>query len=179
MNSQGVCTMHEVQHGDKFAGLKAAVLRPGALGEFVLSQAFLQNPLLVEVHWLHSGNSMTSVATQAMVTGWLLPDLWAFWDQLALDQMWAHNNLLSVQLAQTYRTISVPALCSFTRFKLATVPAPSDVLGQNDSFRISWTHLNWRSNFIQFQCFASCCCGTSHSVHGTSRLCSGPCQNKA
>lgn len=79
--------MHEVQHRDKFAGLKAAVLRPGALWEFVLSQLSCRSPLLVEVLWLHSGNAMASVPTQAMVTGWLLPDLWAFWDQLALDQM--------------------------------------------------------------------------------------------
>jgi len=66
--------MHEVQHGDKFAGLKAAVLRPGTMGIYALT-AFL-----VGVHWLHSGNTMTSVPTQAMVTGWFLPALWAFGD---------------------------------------------------------------------------------------------------
>lgn len=66
--------------------MRAAVLRPGALWEFVLSQLSCRSPLLVEMHWLHSDNT-NSVPTQAMVTDWLLPDLWAFWDQLALDQM--------------------------------------------------------------------------------------------
>lgn len=77
--------MHEVQHRDKFAGRRAAVLKAGALREFMLSQLSCRSPLLVEVDWLHSDNT-NSVPTQAMVTDWLLPGLWAFWDQLALDQ---------------------------------------------------------------------------------------------
>lgn len=43
--------------------------------------------LLVEAHWRNSGNMMSAVPIQAMVTGWLLPHLWAFGDQLVLDQM--------------------------------------------------------------------------------------------
>lgn len=79
--------MHEVQHEDKFAGLKAAVLRPGALWEFMLSQPPCRRPLLEEVHWLHSGNVVTPLPALAMVRGQLLLDLWAFWDQLALGQI--------------------------------------------------------------------------------------------
>lgn len=42
--------MREVQHGDKFAELKMAVHRPGALQKFMLSQISCRSPLLVEVH---------------------------------------------------------------------------------------------------------------------------------
>lgn len=51
------------------------------MGIYALT-AFLQKPTVGR-----GGNAMTSVPTQAVVTSWLLPDLWAFWDQLALDQM--------------------------------------------------------------------------------------------
>lgn len=114
MNSQGVCTMRNIKRRDKFVGLRATVLRAGALWEFIQQGWSL---LLVKVHWLH------------LVPWWLLHQLRPWWqdghylicglyqaDLLCSSCKHPKAFGLTSLVSPVSRNISVPALCFCTEF---------------------------------------------------------------
>lgn len=145
----------------------------------MLSQISCRSPLFAEVHWLHSGDTMTSVPAQAMLKVGYHQICELFWVSLLCIRCRHTSSYFYSVSPSIEKYFCASFMPFFTKFKLTSVSSPLDVLWQSDSLRIFWTHLNWQNKFIKVQWFASRRHGISDSLYGTSRLCSGSCQNGA